>query len=266
MRGSMRFSLKYAFLTLTLTLSVIQQATISVPRDPQAALALQRAFAAMGGVVPDDSVATGIIRITSGSQTETGTIRILTKGTSESLEQLTTASMSQSIVFSQGQATEQIGSSVKPLYLERAASSQSALFPLMIVGAALSNADTAYQSVGMETLNGASVIHVRIWNTFASQPDWRGITEFTVRDFWFDSQSALPIKLAYIQRETGGNGSPGISVEVFYSNFQNSGGILYPSSAVKWLNGTPWMTTQISAVSYNTGLTDSSFPIAQVTP
>jgi hypothetical protein len=44
-------------------------------RDPQAVAALRQAFAAMGGRLPADTVATGTITIVEGSRTETGTIR-----------------------------------------------------------------------------------------------------------------------------------------------------------------------------------------------
>ena len=53
----------------------------------------------------------------------------------------------------------------------------------------------------------------------------------------------------------------GVAVDVFYSNYQNSSGILYPSNIRKSLNGTPWATITIQSIAFNTGLTDSDFPV-----
>src|SRR6267143_4713989 len=181
------------FLILISDLPFSQQtattAQIAAPtRVTQAVAVMQKSYAEMGGTIPNDSVANGTVQIVAGSLTETGTIQILTRGTKQSLEQVTTPSATRSVVVSQGQANEKIGTLVRSLYLERAASSQSVLFPLVLVADALSNPDAAIQYVGVETLNGASVIHIQTWNTYTSQPDWQGIAEFTARDFWFDSQ------------------------------------------------------------------------------
>lgn len=261
-----RFSLpSFAFGFIGLFVSG-QQIAPSVLRDPQAVAILQQSYTAMGRTVPNDSVANGTLTVVAGSLAETGSIQILTRGTKQSLEQVTTPTATRSVVFSQGQANEQIGTVVRPLYLERAASSESALFPLVLVADALNNPDAAIQYVGAETLNGVSVIHIRTWNTYTSQPDWQGIAEFTMKDMWFDSKSALPVKLSYMQCETGGNSNSDVLVEVFFSGFQNFTGVMYPSSVAKWLNGTLWMKVQINSVNLNTGLTDANFPIVQVTP
>jgi hypothetical protein len=50
-------------------------------RDPQGLLALQRSVQAMGAQLPADVSATGTVVLTEGANPQTGTIRILAKGT-----------------------------------------------------------------------------------------------------------------------------------------------------------------------------------------
>jgi hypothetical protein len=41
--------------------------------------------------------------------------------------------------------------------------------------------------------------------------------------------------------------------------YQNLGGLLYPFSIQKSLNGSPWINITISNVTFNTGLTGANF-------
>jgi hypothetical protein len=53
--------------------------------------------------------------------------------------------------------------------------------------------------------------------------------------------------------------APRIPIEVFFSDYRNVGGVLYPFSIRKSLNGTPWTTIAIAQVQVNTGLKASDF-------
>src|SRR2546429_7725110 len=63
----------------------------SPQRDPQAVALLQASVASMG-ILPADSVATGTLTISAGSSIETGKIRILTRGTDQTSEEIGRAS------------------------------------------------------------------------------------------------------------------------------------------------------------------------------
>src|SRR3989442_430575 len=78
-------------------------------RDPQAVALLQRTLAAMGGTVPSDSVATGKLVLVEGSKTSNGTMRILTRGTDQSSEQMQLSDGNRSVVYSREQASEAAG-------------------------------------------------------------------------------------------------------------------------------------------------------------
>jgi hypothetical protein len=229
-------------------------------RDPQVLVVLQHAFAAMGATVPSDSVATGNITLVAGSKTESGTIRILTRGLEQSAEQIQTPDGSRSVVYSQGQANRVETAGTTVFTLELAASSQTPCFPFVLIAGALNNPDYAFQYLGLEVLRGAQAHHLRVWNTFSSTPKLRHIAEFTARDFWIDAFSGLVLKLAFVQR-AGGGAEPRIPMEVRYFDYRNVGGVLYPFLIETRYNGTPWATTTISSVNLNTGLSETAFSV-----
>jgi len=216
----------------------------------------------MGAAVPPDSVATGSITVVAGSKTDTGTIRTLTRGLDQTDEEIDFSTEHRAVIYSRAYANEIQGTSTKSLPLELVVTSQSANSPLHLIAGALNNPDLAAQYIGLENLDGASVHHIRIWNTFSSQPDLRSLAEFTAQDIWVDGTTYLPRKLSY-ERRAGSGAVPHIRMEVYYSNYQNVSGVLYPFLVQKSLNGTPWATIAIQNVALNTGLSDSDFPVTQ---
>ena len=241
---------------------IAQQSTSTATASSSNAQALlQNAVAAMGGAVPSDSTATGSVTIVAGSKTSQGTISILTRATNQTSVQVQTQDANWSVIYSQGQASRIDGATTTLLSLEAASTSQCAYFPLPYLAGVLQNPDTAYQYVGSETLGGSSVQHVRVWNTFQSNPSWKLLANFTLTDIWFDSLTGLPRRISFVHRE--GSGSvPGILISIDYIGFQRIGGILYPGEMLQSVNGTPWLTASIQSVVFNTGLTDANFPVA----
>jgi hypothetical protein len=238
-----------------------QQAATAVPEDAQAISVLKQSVATMGAVVPADSTATGSVTITAGSEIEQGNITIQTRASTQTLEQISTASGTKKIVYSNGLGNDTDHAGTKTLYSsELAATGQSALFPLPLLAAILNSADSAYQYVGLENIEGSDCHHIRVWRTFSSQTDAAYLAPFSVRDIWIDSTTNLPSKLDYSAR-AGSGAEPSTSVEIAYSKFQQTGGVQYPFVISKSINGTPWMAVTISSVSFNTGLSDSNFSI-----
>jgi len=213
----------------------------------------------MGGVVPSDSSATGMVATVAGSESESGTIQILTRSTDQSSEQYQTAS-GFTRVYSRGQASIISGSTLNRLSVESALTAQSSYFPLPLLVAASSNPDFAFAHVGLETLDGTAVNHLKFWNTFASIPDLQSLSDSSTRDIWLDASSALPQRISFTRPSSDGSGS-GISVDVWFSDYRTVNGILYPYSIRVSLNGTPWATISIQNVTFNSGLSDSSFPV-----
>ena len=262
----MRFARTYlpAFLLLHPAFPLLAQqptpANQTPQRDQQATALLLRAVQAMGGIVPADSVAAGNIVIVAGSETSAGTIRILTRGTDQSSEQITLPQSTQTIIYSRNTANEIDSGNKTNFPLEKSVTSQSSCFPIPFLSSALANSDESIQYIGSETLGQEQVQHIRFWNTFASQPRIRHIAEFSAIDIWLDATSTLPQRISFIRRDAGG-ASPKITVDVYFSNYQNVGGLAYPFLIRQLLDGSPWITITISNVAFNTGLTDANFPV-----
>jgi len=256
----MRVARRTVLVLAAFLVSIPIAAQQSVSRDPQALIVLQHALAAMGGALPSDAVATGNVILVAGSKTDNGTVRILTRGLDQSAEQIQMTDGSRSIVYSQGRANRIDSAGTTPFTLELAASSQTPCFPFVVIARALNNPDYAFQYLGLEALGSAQAHHLRLWNTFSSSSKLQRLAEFTAKDLWIDAVSGLPLKLA-LDHRNGGGAESRIPLAVFYSDYRNLGGVLYPFRVDKSLNGTPWAKITITQVAFNTALTDNDFPI-----
>jgi hypothetical protein len=255
----MRVASLFISVCLFLFQSAVQTAT-PVQRDSQALALLQGSVRAMGGNVPSDSVATGNVTIVAGSQTSTGTIRILTRGTNQSSEQISLPQSTYTVTYSGRLADETINSSTASIPFERTVTSQSVCFPLPFLAAALADADDSIQYVALETLGQESLQHIRIQNTFASHPTLQQFADFAVFDVWLDSSTSLPQRISFVRRN-GSGAVPRIPFDAYFSNYKTTSGAAYPTQINLSLNGTPWTTITINSVAFNTGLTDSNFSI-----
>jgi hypothetical protein len=215
----------------------------------------------MGGVAPPDSTANGDVTLVAGSLEDSGTVTILTKGTAETAEEFSLSQEgSLETIYSSGSAARVQGTTTTALPAELAATSQCPDFPLPLLVGALNNPDFSFQYIGAETVDGQSAYHVRFWNTYSSDSALSELSAFTARDIWLSASTALPLRLAWDRRAAGGS-APRIPMQVDYGKYTNMGGILYPFDIKKSKDGTPWITVTIQSVKFNTGLTDTDFPV-----
>jgi hypothetical protein len=260
MRSS-RFPLAILFMLAFGSATAQQAPPAQAPqRDPQAISLLQQAVAAVATTIPTDSSATGSVTVVEGSTTQTGTIQILTLGTSATSEALALPNGQREVVYSNGDAKETYGSQSVITPMQLSVTDQCVDFPLPIVLSALNNPDESFQYIGAETLSGVPAQHVRLWNTFASKPGLQILASFSAMDFWLDETSGLPLKIAYSRPVTGG-AAPAFLIEVSFSSYTKVNGVLYPFQINKSFNGTPWQTITIQSVSFNTGLTAAQFQV-----
>jgi hypothetical protein len=227
--------------------------------DTAAALTVGQSMSALG-TLPTDLTATGTIHVVAGSLVEDGSVQILGRGTGQSAETCSTPSGQRQALYSNGRLYLVQGSSPSKASYERAAIGHAADFPLQLLASALSNPDSAFQTVGIEQLGDRAALHLRMWNTYNSIPGLQDIALFSLQDLWIDQTSRLLVKLAYLERAGGGD-APSIPMEITYSAYQNVSGVMFPFSIQKSRNGTPWQTITIQHVSLNTGLTDAAFTV-----
>lgn len=228
-------------------------------RDPQALYLLVQSVSIMGGDVPSSSLAVGTVELVEGSLTEAGAVRTLTRGLEQTQEEIQTSRGLRARVYSNGRAANLTDTGIEGLSLEMAQSSQSPNFPLVLIASALNNPDFAFVYLGQENFEGSQVHHIRFWNTYASDPRFQHLAEFSVKDLWIDAASGLPRKLSYDQREAAGN-APSFRIEAYYSDYRDIGGVLYPFLIERSFNGTPWATIKIDNVVLNADLSDADFP------
>jgi len=165
-----------------------------------------------------------------------------------------------SLIYSNGEANRVDATGTKVLPLELAASSQSLYFPFPFLSGLLNNPDIYLQYIGQESVDSAQANHVRVQNTFASSPSLQFLSDFTTADIWLDASTTLPVRIS-LTRRNGGGSSPRIAISLSFSNYKTIADVLYPFSIQEFLSGTLWATTSIQSVSFNNGLTDSSFPV-----
>jgi hypothetical protein len=181
----------------------------------------------------------------------------VTRGLIESNEILD-ADRHQELVFDTGRAVETDAGVVRQLNKERTASALSVYCPLILIRSLLDDQDTGYEYVGAETAEGRACDHVRVWNTYASQRGLAELTPVTIKDFWIDTATNLPVKLSFKRWDAQG-ATWGVPVDVLYSEFTNHSGKSYPHAVQKSLNGTPWTWVHFDTVTLDAAIPDSAF-------
>lgn len=189
-----------------------------------------------------------------------GTIRIRMQGLDQASEELLLADGVRKAIYSRLRAATEDAEGRKTRSLEWAASTHAPLFPATVVAQGLTDPDFALEYMGFEKLGAADAHHIRIWNTFSSNPKLKALAEFTEKHIWIDAASGLPVKL-YGEERFAGGAVPRVPIEVQYADYRNVGGVLYPFQIKKSLNGSPWATITIQSVTLNSGLRDADFPV-----
>jgi hypothetical protein len=88
----------------------------------------------------------------------------------------------------------------------------------------------------------------------------QALASFSTRDIWIDSISGLPERIYYVRRPAHG-AVAGVTMDISYSAYQKGGSVAYPEKIAESMNGTPWATITFENVSFDTGLSDSDFPL-----
>jgi hypothetical protein len=216
---------------------------------------LSVAVRALTSSLPNDVMLRGSMQIEAGGRSETATLTVAARGTSQSYEVVSGQYTQSTLVFSQGQAAKD----GTPASLELACTAQSPLFPASLLTSIAADTDTSGAVVGIETVDGLQLLHFRTWKNFPAVPN-NDLSSFTQRDWWIDPASGLIRKLAFERRAAGG-ATAGIHYEYQYDSFQSFSNVLVPTSIRQAVNGTPYATITFNSTQMNTGLTDQDFPV-----
>jgi hypothetical protein len=243
--------------------------TTSPTSNPQAVALLQKSVDALtGGVAVSDVTLTGNAHRIAGSDDELGQFTLEAKGTQESKIALTLSGSTYAEVHnvSEGSPAGSYASSdstVEPLAQHNCFTDPAWFFPaLSSLASALSNPTENVAYVGQETLDGTSVQHVRVWLTVQS-PDAAAIkliAHLSTIDWYLDTSSLLPVAEEFTTHPAD-NASLDLSVEIRFSNYQRTDGVLVPLHVQKFLNGGLTLDLNITSVSLNTSPPDSDFQL-----
>lgn len=112
------------------------------------------------------------------------------------------------------------------------------------------DASVVLSYVGAETRGGASVQHLRSYNKIAP--------ELSQMDFYLDAVSLLPLATTFYTHADD-NVSINIPVEIVYSNYQRSNGLMVPLHIQRYLQGSLTLDINLTSVTVNSGLSDIEF-------
>lgn len=228
-------------------------------QDPQGLAILTQTFKTLGGTLPIDSQASGTFDRVSGAVEDTGTIQILTRGYMQTAETITSGGNTTEIVYSQGYAAQKDEKGSSLFSLEYALSSDSAVFPLITIAAAIQDPNSTIQFVGKETLNGVSAYHLTVSRGLTDQ-NFKDVLAFSQKDIWVAIDTGLPLEVSYQMRDGDGS-APAIPAALFFSDYRPVNEVMYPFLISKNVNGTPYMTIKITNVSFGIGLSDQDFAL-----
>jgi len=237
--------------------------------DPQAVALLQESLTALtGGVAVSDVTLTGSAHRIAGSDEELGQFTLEAKGTQESKVALTLSASTYAEVrnVSEDSPEGSFASSngtVYPLAQHNCFTDSAWFFPpLSSLSSALSNPGENVAYVGQETLDGTAVQHVRVWLTVQS-PDAvavKLIAHLSTVDWYLDASSLLPVAERFTTHPAD-NASVDLSIEIRFSNYQRTDGVLVPLHIQKFLNGGLTLDLNVTSVSMNTAPSDSDFQL-----
>jgi hypothetical protein len=227
--------------------------------DPQALAIASKSMAALTGGAPiSDVTLTGSVTSTAGSVTKVGTLTMMAGGTTSSRVESdldagkTTEMRNASTGSPQGVWAINDGPS-KTLMQHNEWTDTSWFFPALT---SLGDANAVLAYVGQEQHGDSSVFHLRSYRRNSSAVG----QQLSQMDFYVDSSTYLPVA-AEFSIHPDDNMSLNIPVEIVYSDYQQSNGLLVPMHVQRFIQGTLALDITVSSVSVNTGLPAAEFTV-----
>lgn len=262
MNSRQHFETSVVHFLLVFVLLTPASTVAQVTRDSAGIAAVTNSIGVMGSLPPQDSTATANITL-SGTSLMQGTLQFTTRRLDQTAEHVVLPSGTQNLIFSQGSSNDlrpDAKPGEDPASFELSLTAQSPLFPLPWLASRYANSDVAIQYVGNDSIGGIASIHLRLTNTFASNPNNAHYSNFTASEVWLDAKTYLPVRISYERRDAGGP-VPTIPIAYEYSDYRNVQGILYPFQVRKFVNGVLWGTISVQSVQFNSGVSSTAFAL-----
>jgi hypothetical protein len=256
-------------LALSTTLAIGQKPTRRVARKPSntdqraAALAAQSIAALTGGSNITDATLTGSGTWSAGFESETGAATFLALGTGESRMDLVLPSGTRTEVRD-SQTGALLGKWIDPsgtsgsFAIYNCQTDAAWFFPALGSLAAGPNVVLSY--VGQETRTGASVQHIRSYESAPQQIANSTLQQLSTMDFYLDSTTLLPAAVTF-NLHPDNDATANIMVEIDLLNYQNVSNALVPMHIQEFRQGNLLIDVSFTSILFNTGLSLSTFTI-----
>src|ERR1051326_2721730 len=243
-------------LAVGLSLVLLLVTPLFAQSDPQAVTYAMQATSALTGANPImDTTLIGTATRSVGSDQGSGPTTLYAKSQFASRIDMNLSSgnrseIRNSVPSPQG---EWIGSDGTPTQyaLHNCYTDPAWFFPALSSLASANNPNEILSYVGLETLNGSSVQHIR--SVWSGQP-------LSTMDFYLDATTLLPVEIDF-NAHPDDNMAVNVSFQILFSDYQNVGGALVPYHVQELLSGTVLLDFTASSAALNTGLSDSLFAI-----
>jgi hypothetical protein len=233
--------------------------------DPQAVALATQAYAAMtGGASIQDVTLAGMERRIAGSLDETEPVTLNGMGIDSGRIDHPSSGRSEVRTSASGEPTGMwIGSDrvSHAMAGQNCWTDASWFFPAFSSAFSFSQ-DVHLSYVGLETLNGASVQHIRaskrVYDKSGNSVEL--IAQWSQIDVFLDSQSLLPVDVRFnIYPDNDTNVR--IPVEIIFSDYRVVNGIHVPFHIQKYLQNVLNLDLTITSATFNSGLTSANFQI-----
>lgn len=250
-------------------LAAAQQTAAPAPASSTQATTLlaQSAAALTGAARISDVTLSGTVERIAGSDDETGTAVLKTIAAGAISITLSLPSGTRSEVENCSTATP-AGAWSGPDGVPHAIASHNLFtgpawfFPAFTVAQGLSASGYVATYVGAETHNGQAVQHVSLSqpSLLPNIPSAVSSEHLTQVDLYLDSTTLLPAAVDF-NTHPDNNALLDIPIEIRFSNYTPVSGVQVPFHVQKYLNNTLVLDFQANSVTFNSGLTASSFSL-----
>jgi hypothetical protein len=228
--------------------------------SPQALTTLQSAFQALSGKSAiNDVTLTGIAEWIVGSDDESGTVVFKTTSGANRLDLYLSAGTRTEIrsITASGPVGSWIGpDGVLHAMAQHNLKTEAGWFPAFTIGNLISNTNVVVTYAGLETRDGAPVIHISSFQQSPNQPTGgSGLSQhLTQVEIYLDPSTLLPVSYIF-NSHPDNNAALDFPTEIHYSNYQNIGGAQIPLHIQKFMNNTLILDLHFQNASLNSGLT-----------
>lgn len=238
--------------------------TQQAQRDPQALTVVTQAISAAGGQAAlseiQDFAGTGTVTFNWAGEAVQGNATVKGRGIRQFRLDASLPDGVQTWAVNNGQAfKKESDGTVTQVPYYNAMSFESLTHPCAHLLAAFQDSSVSISYVGLETMSGNQVHHIRIQTVVAPSQNPGGIrSKLSRKDFIIDAATLSIIAIQDVTHPPD-QVTKDYPHELRFSEYQKVSGVLVPFSITEISSGQPTFTIQLNQINFNTGLSDADF-------